>query len=99
MNVEAVRDNAFSLGRLAYVNPPHKVLKTQFFKSTYFYVQTGNFFFLPGNLWTGPLIVAMLQDLVVPEMFLNYSLVYLHGNRSLSFELFARSIEKSQSCE
>jgi hypothetical protein len=27
MNVEAVRDNALSLGRLADVNPPHTVLK------------------------------------------------------------------------
>jgi hypothetical protein len=65
---------------------------------TYFYIPIGNFLFT-GNLWTGPLIVAMFQDLVVPEMFLNYSLVYLHGNRSLSFQLFARNIEQSQSCE
>jgi hypothetical protein len=64
----------------------------------YFYIPIRNFLFT-GNLWTGPLKVAMFQDLVVPEMFLNYSLVYLHGNRSLSFKLFARSIEKSQSCE
>jgi hypothetical protein len=34
MNVEAVRDNALSLGRLADVNPPHKVLRTQLLKST-----------------------------------------------------------------
>jgi hypothetical protein len=30
MNVEAVRDNALSLGRLADVNPPHKVLRKSF---------------------------------------------------------------------
>jgi hypothetical protein len=34
MNVEAVRDQALSLGRLADVNPPYKVLRTQLLKST-----------------------------------------------------------------
>jgi hypothetical protein len=29
---------------------------------------------------------------VVPEMFLNYSLAYLHANQSIAFRLFAQKM-------
>ena len=32
----------------------------------------------------------LFKDLVVVEMFLNYSLVYLHGNQSLTFRAFVQ---------
>ena len=36
------------------------------------------------------IVYMLFKDLVVVEMFLNYSLVYLHGNQSLTFRAFVQ---------